>query len=218
MSLVLRSRAFFLGLCLLPTLSFAAGEAATSQPATDGDAHQRTTDESAAPQASSPYVKLDTSEGPIVLQLNPQAAPKSVANFLSYVDQGFYTGTIFHRVIPGFMVQGGGHLADLTPKPTQPPVVNESNNGLLNVRGSVAMARTSDPDSATSQFFINLVNNDYLNGQPAQPGYSVFAKVVSGMATIDRIAAAKTTIQYMMHDVPATPIVINAATRVDAPE
>lgn len=218
MSLVLQTRAFFLGLCLLPTLSFATGEAATSQPDSDGAAQQRTTDESAASQTTSLYVKLDTSEGPIVLQLNPQAAPKSVANFLRYVDQGFYTGTIFHRVIPGFMVQGGGHLADLTPKPTQAPVVNESNNTLLNVRGSVAMARTSDPDSATSQFFINLVNNDYLNGQPAQPGYSVFGKVVSGMATIDRIAAAKTTIQYMMHDVPATPIVINAATRTDAPE
>src|SRR5262249_45646446 len=139
-----------------------------------------------------PHVTLDTSKGKIVVELYPDKAPKSTANFLQYVKSGFYDGTVFHRVIAGFMIQGGGMDAAGTQKPTQAPVQNESNNGLVNDRGTLAMARTSDPHSATSQFFINVVDNKFLNykegGGPRAWGYTVFGKVISGMDVADAIA------------------------------
>ena len=146
--------------------------------------------------AANPQVQFDTTAGTFKVELYPDAAPKSVANFLDYVKSKHYDGTQFHRVIPGFMVQGGGFTADFMQKPTKPPVVNEaeqsSKAGLLNVPGTLAMARTSDPNSATAQFFINVADNKFLNFRspdPAGIGYTVFGKVVSGMDVVDKIAA-----------------------------
>lgn len=157
-------------------------------------------------------VKLETSMGDIVIELNEEAAPVTVKNFLSYVGGGFYDGTIFHRVIPDFMIQGGGFTADMQRKATQPAIVNEAANGLKNGRGTVAMARTNDPDSATSQFFINHKDNDFLNyAGPGKPGYAVFGKVVQGMDVVDRIAAVKTTRKGPYSDVPVEPVVIKSA-------
>lgn len=157
-------------------------------------------------------VELDTSLGPIVLQLDAQRAPRTVANFLHYVRSGFYAGTVFHRVIPGFMVQGGGYTADLQAKTTAAPIPLESRNGLRNLRGTIAMARTSVPDSATSQFFINLVNNPSLDyPQPDGYGYAVFGHVVSGMKVVDRIAAVPTHDVGPMQNVPVQPVVIRSA-------
>jgi cyclophilin family peptidyl-prolyl cis-trans isomerase len=145
--------------------------------------------------AANPEVELDTTAGAIKLELYPEAAPKTVDNFLRYVKDGHYDGTQFHRVIDGFMIQGGAYTADFSPRPTRPPVVNEaqtsSKAGLHNVPGTVAMARTSNPDSATDQFFINVANNkalDFRSPDPAGIGYTVFGKVVSGMDVVDRIA------------------------------
>jgi peptidyl-prolyl cis-trans isomerase A (cyclophilin A) len=157
-------------------------------------------------------VALDTSAGPIVLALDAQAAPRTVANFVRYVKEGFYSGTIFHRVISGFMIQGGGFTEAMQQKPTHPPIAIESNNGLKNVRGTIAMARTMDPNSATAQFFINVVDNpalDYPGGDHA--GYTVFGHVVDGMDNVDKIRAAETTVRNGMPNVPATPIVIRKA-------
>lgn len=159
-------------------------------------------------------VLLKTSEGDIVLELNAAAAPTSCKNFLHYVDTGFYNNTVFHRVIPSFMVQGGGFETGMKEKPTQPPIRNESANGLKNARGSIAMARTAQPDSATAQFFINLVNNTYLNGSATTPGYAVFGKVISGMEVVDRIAAARTANSGMFQDVPVKDILILNASRI----
>jgi cyclophilin family peptidyl-prolyl cis-trans isomerase len=160
-----------------------------------------------------PQVTLDTSKGKIVIELYPDKAPKTVENFLRYVKSGFYDGTVFHRVIAGFMIQGGGMDATGTQKPTQPPVQNESNNGLPNDRGTIAMARTSDPHSATSQFFINVVDNKSLNykegGGPRGWGYTVFGKVVQGMDVADAIAAVQTS---KPGDQPVEPVLIRKAT------
>lgn len=156
------------------------------------------------------HVRLVTDRGPIELALNQARAPKTVANFLRYAREDFYAGTIFHRVIPGFMIQGGGLTRDLERKETHAPVENESANGLSNERGSVAMARTRDPDSATAQFFINLTDNARLDGQSGQPGYTVFGQVVDGMDTVDAIAAVATTAQGGRRNVPREPIVIEA--------
>lgn len=155
-------------------------------------------------------VKLATSAGDIVIQLDAVKSPKSVANFLQYVKDGHYDGTLFHRVIRDFMIQGGGMTADMKPKPTRPPIALESRNGLSNERGTVAMARTGDPNSATSQFFINVVNNARLDSanSPDGNGYAVFGKVVSGMEVVDKIRAAKT----QFGDVPVEPITIKKAT------
>lgn len=147
------------------------------------------------PRPSKPRVRLETSKGPIVLELEAEKAPQTVRNFLQYVRSGFYAGTIFHRVIPGFMVQGGGMGVDLARKATNPPVVNEASNGLKNVRGTVAMARTAEVHSATSQFFINLKDNPHLDhrGSTASEfGYCVFGRVVEGMEVVDAIAAVPT--------------------------
>ncbi len=163
------------------------------------------------PMAGSVMVKLETGKGDIVLELNRKAAPVTVANFLTYVKEGFYDGTIFHRVIPNFMIQGGGFTADMKQKKTREPIVNEANNGLKNDRGTIAMARTNNPDSATSQFFINHKDNTFLNyAGKGKPGYAVFGKVVEGMKVVDAIAAVKTTRKGRFSDVPAESVVIKS--------
>ncbi len=166
----------------------------------------------AAPAAAPVVVTLDTSAGPIVLELDAAAAPHTVDNFVRYVKKGFYAGTIFHRVIAGFMIQGGGYNEAMQHKPTDPPIAIESNNGLKNVRGTIAMARTMDPNSATAQFFINVVDNpalDYPGSDGA--GYTVFGKVIEGMDTVDKIRASETTVRAGMPNVPVTPVVIRKA-------
>ena len=157
-------------------------------------------------------VKLETSMGDIVIELNAEAAPMTVKNFLGYVNEGFYDGTIFHRVIHGFMIQGGGFTADMVKKETRDPIANEAGNGLRNVRGAIAMARGPEPDSATSQFFINHVENprlDYISD--ANPGYAVFGKVTEGMDVVDAIARVDTTTREGRANVPVEPIVIRSA-------
>lgn len=162
-----------------------------------------------------PQVRIVTSEGQIDVRLRPDVAPRTVENFLGYVDQGFYEGTIFHRVIPGFMIQGGGFEPGLKRKPTDDPVVNEASPTVKNLRGSLAMARTSDPDSATSQFFINLSDNDFLNAGVRGPGYTVFGTVVEGMGVVDAIAGVRTERRQGMADVPARPVIIERIERLE---
>lgn len=167
-----------------------------------------------AADEANPRVLLETSEGPITIELKVKDAPESTRNFLDYVKAGFYDGTIFHRVIPNFMIQGGGFTADMEQKPTRDAIKNEAGNGLLNKRGTVAMARRQDPNSATAQFFINLVDNNFLDHQEesvAGYGYAVFGVVTDGMATVDKIAATSTTTVGPFSDVPAKPIVIKSA-------
>ena len=161
-----------------------------------------------------PHVLLNTSFGEIEIELDPVKAPISSKNFLEYVDSGFYTNTIFHRVIPGFMVQGGGFTAQMTQKDTKDPIKNEASNGLHNVRGTLSMARTSNPDSATSQFFINVADNAFLN-PGSDAGYAVFAKVVKGMDVVDQIVNSQTTTKQGMQNVPIDPVLIKSAKRVD---
>jgi len=162
-------------------------------------------------------VKLETSMGDIVIELNEEKAPITTKNFLQYVEEGFYNGTIFHRVIAGFMIQGGGFTPDMNKKRTRPPIVNEASNGLKNQRGTIAMARMPDPDSATSQFFVNHKNNDQLNYiEGRNPGYAVFGKVVKGMDVVDKIAAVKTTRKNDYSDVPVEPVLIKSAKVVSA--
>lgn len=165
--------------------------------------------------ASAPQVLLKTSMGEIVLELNPDKAPLSVENFLRYTKDGYYNGTVFHRIIPGFMIQGGGFDANLQQKPTGTPIVNEAKNGLHNQIYTVAMARTSAPNSATSQFFINVADNAALD-YPGQDGvgYAVFGKVIKGMKVVDQIRQVKTTNRGIYGDVPVTPVVIDSATVV----
>jgi peptidyl-prolyl cis-trans isomerase A (cyclophilin A) len=166
-------------------------------------------------QSTHPSVLFKTSDGDIRVELYPEKAPKTVANFLDYVKAGQYNGTIFHRVIPGFMIQGGGYTTSFTEKPTRAPIPLESRNGLKNTSGALAMARTSDPNSATAQFFINTVDNanlDYPN--PDGNGYAVFGKVTSGMDVVKKIEATPTTTRGPMSDVPQQPIVIQSATVV----
>lgn len=165
--------------------------------------------------AADPRVKLATSEGDIVIELYPDKAPKTVENFLQYVKDKHYDGTVFHRVINGFMIQGGGYTADLMPKPTRAPIPLEAKNGLKNDLYTVAMARTGNPDSATAQFFINVKNNDMLNApNPDGHGYAVFGKVVEGMAVVDKIKAVPTGNKMPHQNVPLTPVVIQSATLV----
>ncbi|MGP9688003.1 peptidylprolyl isomerase [Psychrobacter sp. AOP22-C1-C5] len=162
-----------------------------------------------------PVVELDTSMGAIVIELNEEKAPKTVENFLNYVKSGHYDGTIFHRIIDGFMIQGGGMDAEMNEKSTNAPVENEADNGLKNDVGTIAMARTQDPHSATSQFFINVKDNDFLNhsGKNMQGwGYTVFGKVTSGMDVIEKMRGVPTGRFGMHADVPKEPVVINSAT------
>ncbi|MBE0485146.1 peptidylprolyl isomerase [Marinobacter sp.] len=163
-----------------------------------------------------PKVRIVTSEGAFELQLRPDVAPKTVENFLTYVNEGFYDGTVFHRVIAGFMIQGGGFDENMARKPTKAPIVNEGVATLPNLRGTIAMARTNAPDSATSQFFINVAKNDFLNAGVRGPGYAVFGKVTDGMGVVDRIAGAQTGRSQGMADVPVQPITIEKVTLVTA--
>ena len=162
-----------------------------------------------------PIVRLETNQGVIRVQLYPDAAPVTVKNFLAYVEAGQYDGTIFHRVIKNFMIQGGGFNADMVEKPTQPPIVNEAGNGLKNDRGTIAMARTAIVNSATAQFYINLKSNDFLNHRDDTQGgfgYAVFGKVIEGMDVVYAIGRTQTEKQGNMSDVPVQPIVIIKAT------
>ncbi len=163
--------------------------------------------------AANTTVVMATSEGNIEIELFDDKAPISVSNFLAYVDAGFYDNTVFHRVIPNFMIQGGGFEANMNQKTTKAPIKNEAKNGLKNDRGTLAMARTMVVDSATSQFFINVVNNDFLNNGARDFGYAVFAKVSSGMDVVDKIAAVKTANRGGMGDVPVTTVMIKSVKR-----
>ena len=163
-------------------------------------------------------VELHTNHGVIKLELDAEKAPKSVENFLNYVKAGHYDNTVFHRVIDGFMIQGGGFEPGMTQKPTSTPIANEANNGLKNVKGSVAMARTNDPHSATAQFFINVNDNDFLNHSSPTPqgwGYAVFGKVVEGLEVVDAIRKVKTGSKGFHQDVPVDDVIIEKAVVVE---
>lgn len=162
-------------------------------------------------QTPQPRIVLETTKGTIVLELDAAAAPQTVANFIAYAKEGHYNGTIFHRVIPGFMIQAGGFTKDMQQKPTKTPIVNEADNGLKNLKGTIAMARTSDPHSATSQFFINTVDNGFLDHRARSGpgwGYCVFGKVVEGMESVAAIEQSPTTTRNGHQDVPVASIVI----------
>ena len=161
-------------------------------------------------------VKLTTSMGPIVIELNKEKAPVTVDNFVKYVQSGHYGGTTFHRVMDGFMIQGGGFTGEMEHKSGHAPIRNEADNGLKNLRGSLAMARTNDLHSATSQFFINLVDNDFLNHRTGNFGYAVFGRVVAGMDVVDKVAKVKTGRRHGHDDVPAEAVVIRSARRTGA--
>jgi len=167
---------------------------------------------------SHPRVIFHTNKGDIVIELYPDKAPKTVENFLRYAREGFYDGTIFHRVIPGFVIQGGGHIEDMSRKPTHEPIENEADNGLKNEKYTLSMARTMDPHSATSQFFINLADNAFLDFRSKDAdgwGYAVFGKVVDGTNTVDEIARTQTTTRAGHQDVPVEPIIIESTEVVE---
>jgi cyclophilin family peptidyl-prolyl cis-trans isomerase len=164
-------------------------------------------------------VRFETTHGDITIELYEKEAPLSAANFLQYVDDGFYDGAIFHRIVPGFVIQGGGLDVDFSSKKTRAPIKNEATNGLKNERGTLSMARTNDINSATSQFFVNLKDNDFLDHKPgsnASYGYAVFGRVSEGMDVIDKIAKVKTGSRRGHQDVPLEDVVVTRATRVDA--
>lgn len=185
-------------------------ETLSAQPA---PAQEQPTAEVQPAPAPNPVVVLQTIKGDITIELWPDKAPVTVENFLSYVRKGFYDGTIFHRVIAGFMIQGGGFTADMVQKPTDAPIVNEASADVPNQRGTIAMARTSAPHSATSQFFINHKDNPFLNYQgPTNPGYAVFGKVIDGMDVVDAIAVVATGNRAGHQNVPIEPIIIQKAT------
>ncbi|HEV2856025.1 MAG TPA: peptidylprolyl isomerase [Thermoanaerobaculia bacterium] len=198
--------------CLLAIAAPAAPQASKApKPAPKAQAAQK--------PAANPRVLLDTTKGKIVLELYPAKAPKTVKNFLDYVKAGQYNGVIFHRVIPGFMVQGGGFTPDMKEKPTRAPIPNEADNGLSNDRGTIAMARTADPNSASAQFFINVADNTPLNHTSKTPqgwGYAVFGRVVEGMEVADAIVAVPTTTKGLYENVPLEPVVIRKASIVGA--
>jgi cyclophilin family peptidyl-prolyl cis-trans isomerase len=167
------------------------------------------------PAPGNPVVVVETSMGSITIELFKDQAPVSTANFLQYVRDGFYPGTVWHRVVPGYVIQGGGFNADLSEKPTRPPIQNEATNGLTNRRGTVAMARTRSLRSATSQFYINLSSNASLDHRGFSPevfGYAVFGRVIEGMDVVDRIGAVKTGVKDGMEDVPLEPVIIKGIT------
>jgi peptidyl-prolyl cis-trans isomerase B (cyclophilin B) len=203
--------------CLLAALVPAAAPAKTAAKTTKAAAPKSAVATKAP--AANPRVALDTSKGRIVIEVYADKAPKSARNFLDYVKAGHYNNTIFHRVMPGFMIQGGGFTPDMTEKPTRGPIQNEADNQVLNQRGTVAMARTGDPNSATAQFFVNLVNNGFLNFRSKTAegwGYTVFGNVVEGMDVVDAIAQVPTATKGMYEAVPVTPVVIKKASVVAA--
>ncbi len=168
--------------------------------------------------AANPIVEFETNQGNFKIELYPDKAPKTVSNFLYYVDNGFYKETVFHRVISNFMIQGGGFTRDMLEKKTQPPIANESNNGLINSAGTVAMARTNDPNSATAQFFINLIDNNFLNytsPEPSAIGYCVFGKIIEGMNIVYKIGQLPTTNSRGFSDVPIRPVIIINAKHIN---
>jgi peptidyl-prolyl cis-trans isomerase B (cyclophilin B) len=204
--------------CLLAALVPAAAPAKTAAKTTKPAAAPKSAAAAKAP-AANPRVALDTNKGRIVIEVYADKAPKSAKNFLDYVKAGHYNNTIFHRVMPGFMIQGGGFSPDMTEKPTRGPIQNEADNQVLNQRGTVAMARTGDPNSATAQFFVNLVNNGFLNFRSKTQegwGYTVFGNVVEGMDVVDAIAQVPTATKGMYEAVPVTPVVIKKASVVAA--
>lgn len=172
----------------------------------------RAEEKPAAAATATARVALDTSKGRIVLELDAAKAPITVESFLAYVKAGHYDGVVFHRVIPGFMIQTGGYGPELDLRPTRPPIKNEASNGLKNLRGTVAMARQNDPDTATSQFFVNLTDNPHLDPNASSAGYTVFGSVVLGMSVVDEIAAVKTGFKRGQRDVPVEPITLLKAT------
>jgi cyclophilin family peptidyl-prolyl cis-trans isomerase len=159
-------------------------------------------------------IRFETSLGDFTIELFDKEAPESVANFTRYIDEGFFDGTIFHRIVPGFVIQGGGFTEDMTQKKTRPPVKNEADNGLKNKRGTLSMARTNDINSATSQFFVNLKDNDFLDHSRGNFGYAVFAKVTDGMDVVDKIAAVQTGRKRGFDDVPVEAVTMKSVRRV----
>lgn len=185
----------------------------TAQAETSSAAQSATKGSSGKPEAT-PQVVFQTTLGDLKIALSPEKAPITVENFLHYVDSGFYNGVIFHRVVPGFVVQGGGFDQEYQRKTTQAPIANESFNGLQNLRGTLSMARTGDPNSATAQFFINLRNNPQLDGRPGQPGYAVFGELVEGLEVIDAMAEQpQGNHAGVFENAPNTPVVIERAYR-----
>lgn len=167
------------------------------------------------PAAANPVVTIETSLGTITVELDPNRAPDTVENFVQYAREGFYDGTIFHRVVSGYVIQGGGYTPELVEKSTRPPIRNEAMNGLTNARGTIAMARMQSVRSATSQFYINVANNgalDHRGYSPGEFGYAVFGRVIAGMDVVDKIAAQPTTVREGMADVPVTPVLIRHVT------
>ena len=161
-------------------------------------------------------IRFETSHGDFTIELYPEEAPLSVKNFLQYVDSGFFDGTIFHRIVPGFVIQGGGLTADFSPKKTEAPVRNEADNGLRNERGTLSMARTDAPHSATSQFFVNLADNEFLDYRPGRHGYAVFGRVIDGIEVIDRIATVPTGRRKGYTDAPTEDVIIRSARQAEA--
>jgi peptidyl-prolyl cis-trans isomerase A (cyclophilin A) len=161
-------------------------------------------------------IRFETTLGDFTIELFDKEAPQSVANFLRYIDDAFFDGTIFHRIVPGFVIQGGGFTEDMAQKRTQPPVKNEADNGLKNKRGTLSMARTNDINSATSQFFVNLKDNDFLDHSRANFGYAVFARVTAGMDVVDKIAAVKTGKHRGFDDVPVEAVIMKSVKRIPA--
>jgi cyclophilin family peptidyl-prolyl cis-trans isomerase len=204
----MNSKLWFYGLLAVVVLAYGCGEETNKAKA----GKKIVNSERNIVKSQSNVVKLETSMGNIVIELNDQAAPVTVRNFLGYVEAGFYDGTIFHRVIPGFMIQGGGFTAQMIQKKTLDPIINEAKNGLSNKRGTIAMARSNNPNSATAQFFINHRDNDFLDYKSDnQPGYAVFGKVIEGMDVVDAIASVETTTRGGMEDVPVKPVIIVSA-------
>jgi peptidyl-prolyl cis-trans isomerase A (cyclophilin A) len=161
-------------------------------------------------------IRFETTLGDFTIEFYEKEAPESVANFMRYVEDAFFDGTIFHRIVPGFVIQGGGFTEDMSQKRTKPPVKNEADNGLKNSRGTLSMARTNDINSATSQFFVNLKDNDFLDHSRGNFGYAVFARVTQGMEVIDRIAAVETGRKRGFDDVPVEPVIMKSVRRVTA--
>lgn len=205
------TRRFFLSVTLCMGLSVMLPLTATAS-------SNSTNSQGKTNMSTSPRVKLETSMGDIVIELDAAKAPKTAANFVDYVKDGFYNGTVFHRVMDGFMIQGGGFEPGLKQKPTKAPIDNEANNGLKNDKYTIAMARTNDPHSATAQFFINVADNDFLNHTAPTPngwGYAVFGKVVSGTEVVDKIKGVKTGNSGFHQNVPTQDVIINKAVIVE---